>query len=202
MPLSPAGLGYHSSQYSLLWWPNCQHRVAMVTSTLAPLSLLFQLNYPANPPVCLQRTQFLVHACFRSPQSSKSNIQPSGQARVSADHWLPLLASGLQLLILPGGGGGSTRAHYSRHTTGFPSTFEWWPSKERPNEGKRTKPKKNPNPKTRKSKCSWKAWLTGENLATTSIPALSGQRVEHWASLPVFIVLSCTRTWFPQTQGV
>lgn len=155
----------------------------MVTSILALLSLLFQLNYPVNPPVCFQRTQFL--ACFRSTQSSGWNIQASGYVRFSTVHWLPLLASILPLLS-PLLKEKSICAYYVRHQhlSGDP------PKRELMRENKTQTPNKNKiqNPKSRKSKCSWKVWLTGENLPTTSSPAVSGQHVDHWASLALTIV--------------
>lgn len=157
----------------------------MVTSILAPLSLLFQLNYPVNPPACFQRTQFLVHACFRSTQSSGWNIQVSGYVRFSTVHWLPLFVSILPVLS-PLSSGRNPPA---------PTMADisiWVPPERKLVKENKTKPKtkknKIQNPKSRKPKCSWKVWLTGENLPTNSSPAVSGQHVDHWALLALTIV--------------
>lgn len=68
----------------------------------------------------------------------------------------------------------------------------WVPPERKLVKENKTKPKtkknKIQNPKSRKPKCSWKVWLTGENLPTNSSPAVSGQHVDHWALLALTIV--------------
>lgn len=81
----------------------------------------------------------------------------------------------------------STCTYYGRHQhlSGDP------PKRELVKENKtkpKTKKNKTQNPKSRKPKCCWKVWLTGENLPTNSSPAVSGQHVDHWAPLALTIV--------------
>lgn len=168
----------------------------MVTSILVPLALLSQLNYTANPPANLQRTQLLIRTHLLVFQKYPKAPDEIARLRDMSDSWpfTDFHCLYLSPTLEP--------PPPQRKSLPEPTTADVLLSSHQhldcdPPKGELMKKKKKKS-KSGKFKCSQRAWLTQEKSSQRPL-FLPYQHMDHWAFLPLFVVLSCIRAW---RQGV